>query len=71
MERTLHAIFFKHPESRAMSYGAHMVHAWKLGAKLLMGSTALCIHGAVPCLFEETGSNVIREAYEVVKPKQE
>ena len=58
---SIHSIFIKHPEEQNMTYYEHFKHACSYGFRSLQCSFVFIIHGIVPCLFENTGSTMIRK----------
>ncbi|MCG8440747.1 MAG: DUF6356 family protein [Caulobacterales bacterium] len=60
----LRKIFLDHPKTVGESYGEHLLHAWGFAASMLMGGLACLAHGLVPCLFEKTGSNAVRDLHD-------
>jgi hypothetical protein len=56
----LHSTFLKNPEEQKMSYLEHLKHALALGLETLGCSIIFIVHGIVPALFQNTGSNMIK-----------
>ena len=61
LRSTLSSIFLKHPEEKKMTYLEHLKHALSLGLETLGCSIVFIVHGIVPVLFENTGSNMIKK----------
>ena len=64
----LYSIFVKHPEEQNMTYFEHLTHAWSYGFRSLQCFIVFIIHGIVPCLFESTGSTMIRKLNDDLHP---
>lgn len=58
--------FLDHPNENNMTYFAHLKHASYLGMIMFLGSASLFIHGLVPKLFKNTGSNTIKQLYNII-----
>jgi hypothetical protein len=56
-------LFTKHPHEVGESYGQHMAHAGSTGFTLIGAGLACLVHGLLPFLFVNTGSNVIRRLH--------
>ena len=59
--KLLNAIFTDHPESVSESYFEHLRFALSFSGLLAYVAFAALIHALVPCLFEKTAGNVIRQ----------
>jgi hypothetical protein len=57
----LYSIFIKHPEEQNMTYFEHLKHAFSYGIGSLYCSIVFVVHGFIPCLFEKTGSTMIKD----------
>ena len=57
----LYSIFIKHPEEQNMTYFEHLKHACSYGIQALGCSLIFVVHGFIPCLFEKTGSAMIKD----------
>lgn len=57
-------IFLQHPEEQSMTYFEHLKHACCYGIQALGCSLAFFVHGVVPCLFEKTGSTLIKNLHD-------
>jgi hypothetical protein len=55
------SIFTKHPQENDMTYWKHLVFAMQVGSKMLWGGLACIFHAVVPCCFETTASDTIRD----------
>ena len=56
-------LFTKHPREVGESYGRHMAHAGTVGFTLIGAGLACLVHGLLPFLFVNTGSNTIRRLH--------
>ena len=63
MTRALARIFFDHPQSVEESYFEHMRFAGRFSLRLFGAGLAALVHAVIPCLFEKTASNLIRQMY--------
>lgn len=59
LERT----FFEHPRSVGENYFEHFRFALGFSAQLLGAGLAALAHALIPCLFEKTASNMIRDMH--------
>ena len=59
--RILNAIFTEHPASVSESYFEHLRFALSFSGLLAYAAFAAFIHALVPCLFEKTAGNIIRQ----------
>lgn len=55
--------FTEHPTEVGETYSEHLVHAGGFGLKMVLGGLACMIHAALPFLFVNTGSRVVRQLY--------
>ena len=60
----IRSLFRAHPSSVGESYGEHMEHACRFGARMILGGIACFIHGVLPFLFVRTGSRTIADLNE-------
>ena len=51
----------KHLQERNIGYFAHLFCAVKYSIKLYFASQVLLVHAIIPCLFETTASDIIKE----------
>jgi hypothetical protein len=58
--RIINCMFLKHPEKQNMTYFEHLQHACSYGIQALGCSLIFIVHGFIPCLFEKTGSAMIK-----------
>ena len=63
MHATLHRLFLSHPQTVDDSYGEHFLFALGFAARLFGAGLAALVHAVIPCLFETTASNMIREMH--------
>lgn len=56
-------LFTRHPHEVGESYGRHMTHAGRTGFTLIGAGLACLVHGLLPFLFVNTGSNTIRRLH--------
>ena len=61
--RNLMTPFTAHPASVGESYVAHMRFAFGFSVTLLAAGLAALVHGILPCFFERTASNLIRDMH--------
>ena len=54
-------MFLKHPEEQNMTYFEHLKHACSYAVKAVGCSIVFIVHGFIPCLFEKTGSAMIKD----------
>jgi hypothetical protein len=54
-------LFLEHPQKNNMTYCQHMKRAWYMAYKMLLAFMGLFIHGLVPCVFETTGTDTIKD----------
>jgi hypothetical protein len=59
--RIINCMFLKHPEEQNMTYFEHLKHACSYGIQALGCSFIFVVHGFIPCLFEKTGSAMIKD----------
>ena len=64
MTRVLSQIFTSHPASVNESYFEHMRFAGGFALRLFGAGAAALVHAVIPCLFEKTTSNLIREMHD-------
>ena len=57
----INCMFLKHPEEQNMTYFEHLKHACSYGIQALGCSLIFVVHGFIPCLFEKTGSAMIKD----------
>ena len=57
----LYSIFIKHPEEQNMTYFEHLKHACSYALQAVGCSLVFVVHGFIPCLFEKTGSIMIKD----------
>ncbi|MGC4252893.1 MAG: DUF6356 family protein [Sphingobium sp.] len=57
-------IFREHPRKVGETYLQHQMTAWSFGVQLIAAGAACLVHGALPILFERTGSNIVRRLYQ-------
>ena len=57
------AVFLDHPASVDESFGEHFRFALTFSFWLFCAAFTALIHALIPCLFEKTGSNIIRRLY--------
>ena len=55
-----------HLNSVNENYFEHMVIAFNVGLKMLLGGLMALIHGAIPGIFQTDASNKIKELYEFI-----
>jgi hypothetical protein len=55
--------FNRHPREVGESYGEHLVHAGSFGLTLIGAGLACIVHGLLPFLFVNTGSDTIRRLH--------
>jgi hypothetical protein len=59
--RIINCMFLKHPEEQNMTYLEHLKHACSYAVKAVGCSIVFIVHGFIPCLFEKTGSAMIKD----------
>ncbi len=59
----LRAIFLDHPASVDETFAEHFCFALTFSFWLFCAACAALVHAVIPCLFEKTGSNIIRRLY--------
>jgi len=59
--RIINCMFLQHPEEQNMTYFEHLKHACSYGIQALGCSLIFVVHGFIPCLFEKTGSVMIKD----------
>ena len=59
-------LFLEHPASVGESYLQHMGQALRFSALLCVTGVACLLHGLLPFLFKDTGSNNIRRLYQMM-----
>lgn len=57
------AIFLDHPASVDESFWQHFRFALTFSFWLFCAAFAALVHALIPCMFEKTGSNIIRRLY--------
>ena len=63
MRTLVSKVFIDHPASVDESYFEHLIFASRFAATLFAAAVAALIHAIIPCLFEKTASNLIRQMY--------
>jgi hypothetical protein len=63
-KRFLNYVFVKHPEEQNMTYFQHLKHACCYSVQALGCSLVFMVHGIVPCLFEKTGSIMVKRLHD-------
>jgi hypothetical protein len=63
MTRAFQRIFVDHPQSVDETYLEHMRFAGWFASRLLAAGGAALVHAIVPCLFEKTASNLIKDMH--------
>ncbi|NNE82037.1 MAG: hypothetical protein HKN18_17345 [Silicimonas sp.] len=63
MNRTIQSIFIAHPASVDETYFQHLRFALGFSLRLFGAGMAALIHALIPCLFEKTASNLIRDMH--------
>ena len=61
--RIVSKLFLDHPATVEEGYFEHMVFAGRFSMMLMGAAVAALIHAIVPCLFEKTAGNLIREMH--------
>ena len=56
-----HSIFIKHPEEQNMTYVEHLKHVCFYSIQAFKSSVIFLVHGFFPCLFQKTGSAIIKD----------
>lgn len=56
-----HSIFIKHPKEQNMTYVEHLKHACSYSIQAFKSSLIFLVHGLFPCLFQKTGSAIIKD----------
>ena len=56
-----HSIFIKHQEEQKMTYVEHLKHACFYSIQAFKSSVIFLVHGFFPCLFQKTGSEIIKD----------
>ena len=59
-------LFLEHPASVGESYWQHMGQALRFGTLLCLTGIACLLHGLLPFLFKDTGSNNIRRLHQMM-----
>ena len=59
--RIINCMFLKNPEEQNMTYFEHLKHACSYGIQAVGCSLIFIVHGFIPCLFEKTGSAMIKD----------
>jgi len=60
----LNRVFLEHPRSVGETYLEHQRSAFFFAASMLLAGIACFIHGLVPVLFRQTGSNAVSRLHE-------
>ena len=60
----LQRLFLEHPRTMGETYGEHLGRAESFGLAMVIAGLACMVHGLVPGLFRETGSNAIRRLHQ-------
>jgi hypothetical protein len=63
-KRFFNYVFVKHPEEQNMTYFQHLKHACCYSVQALGCSLVFMVHGIVPCLFEKTGSIMVKRLHD-------
>lgn len=63
MRALLSRVFIDHPAHVDETYFEHMRFAGWFSSRLLLAGLAALVHAIVPCLFEKTAGNMIKEMY--------
>jgi hypothetical protein len=63
MTRTFQRIFIQHPQSVDETYFQHMRFAGWFAGQLLGAGFAALVHAIIPCLFEKTAGNMIKNMH--------
>ena len=63
MRALLSRVFIDHPASVEETYFEHLRFAGWFAARLFAAGGAALVHAVIPCLFEKTAGNLIREMY--------
>lgn len=63
MARTLQRIFVDHPQSVDETYFEHLCFAGWFASRLFVAGAAALVHAVIPCLFEKTASNAIKDMH--------
>ena len=61
--RIVSKLFLDHPATVEEGYFEHMIFAGRFSLTLLGAAVAALIHAIIPCLFEKTAGNLIREMH--------
>ena len=64
MTRAIAMIFTDHPASVDETYFQHLRFAMGFSLRLFGAGCAALIHAFIPCLFEKTASNMIRDMHQ-------
>jgi len=59
-------LFLDHPRSVDESYFEHFLFAGGFALRLLAAGVAALVHSVIPCLFEKTASQMIKQMYDKV-----
>ncbi len=57
-------LFGSHPASVGETYATHLLHALGFAAAMLLGGLACLVHAVLPCAFQRTGSDVVRQLHD-------
>ena len=57
-------IFLEHPETVNETYTEHLGQASRFGFSMIFAGFACLIHGLIPCLFKNTGSQKISKLHQ-------
>lgn len=63
MKTLINKVFVNHPASVDEDYFEHMAFASVFALKLFAAAGAAIVHAVIPCLFEKTAGNIIKELY--------
>jgi len=63
MKTFINKVFVDHPASVHEDYFEHMAFASTFALKLFAAAGAATVHAIIPCLFEKTAGNIIKELY--------
>jgi len=57
-------LFTEHPATVGETYPEHMYRAFAFGLAMIISGCACIIHGMLPFLFAQTGSNTIKRLHD-------
>ena len=61
MSSSMQFVFFDHPESAGEKYHQPLVRSMSLALRAQLAAIVLLVHSVFPCMFESTGSEIIRD----------